>query len=238
MLLIAGLGNPGRRYAGHRHNIGFMAVDAIHGHHRFSPWRARFQGETSDGLLAGEKTLLLKPATYMNESGRAVGEAMRYFKLTPADVVVIYDELDLPPGKARLKSGGSSASHRGIRSIEAHIGKAFRRLRLGIGHPGRRDLVNRYVLHDFAKADQEWLEPLITAVAEHMPLVASGEDSTFMNKVHLALADDEGDDVEQRGRERGDGRPSERVPEVPARDAKSEGGGAFASLKRLFGQRS
>ncbi len=231
MLLIAGLGNPGRRYAGHRHNIGFMAADAIHRRHRFSPWRARFQGETSDGMLDGEKALLLKPATYMNESGRSVGEAMRYFKLAPADVLVIYDELDLPPGKARVKTGGSSASHRGIRSIEAHIGKGFRRLRLGIGHPGRRDLVNRYVLHDFAKADSEWLEPLLEAVAEHVPLLASGEESSFMNRVHLATADD--DDASDAA----DTRPAAK-PAAPAEHKERSIGGAFAGLKRLLGQKS
>ncbi len=229
MLLIAGLGNPGRRYAGHRHNIGFMAADAIHRRHRFSPWRARFQGEASDGLLAAEKALLLKPATFMNESGRSVGQAMRFYKLEPANVVVIYDELDLPPGKARLKKGGSSASHRGLRSIEAHIGRDFRRLRLGIGHPGRKDLVNRYVLHDFAREDAEWLEPLLGAVAEHAPLLASGDDSTFMNRVHLAMAqEDEGDSDDAR---------SARGKRLTER-AGSGIGGAFAGLKRLLGQKS
>ncbi len=163
MLLIAGLGNPGRRYAGNRHNIGFMAADEIHRRHRLSPWRARFEGETSEGTLDGEKVLLLKPATYMNKSGRAVAQAMRFYKLTPADIVVVYDELDLPPGKLRMKTGGSTAGHKGLKSIEAHIGKGFRRMRLGIGHPGAKELVNGYVLHDFAKADREWIDPLLAA---------------------------------------------------------------------------
>ena len=230
MLLIAGLGNPGRRYAGHRHNIGFMAADAIHRRHPFAPWRARFQGEIAEGTLAGEKVLLLKPATFMNESGRSVGQAMHFYKLKPAEVLVIYDELDLPPGKARVKTGGSTAGHRGLRSIEAHIGKDFRRLRLGIGHPGAKELVNSYVLHDFAKSDGEWLEPLLAAIAEHAPLLATGEDSTFMNRMHLAMAEE-------------DGKPEE-TPPAPrgkaagiAERAERSIGGAFAGLKRLLGQK-
>ena len=228
MLLIAGLGNPGRRYAGHRHNIGFMAADAIHRRHRFPPWRARFQGEVAEGMLASEKALLLKPATFMNESGRSVGQAMRFYKLKPAELVVIYDELDLPPGKARVKTGGSTAGHRGLRSIEANIGKDFRRLRLGIGHPGAKELVNGYVLHDFTKADGEWLEPLLAAIAEHAPLLATGEDSTFMNRVHLALAE------EPQDAQRGAGGKAAGLAERAERGI----GGAFAGLKRLLGQKS
>jgi PTH1 family peptidyl-tRNA hydrolase len=231
MLLIVGLGNPGRRYAGNRHNIGFMAADAIHRRHHFSPWRARFQGETSEGTLGDEKVLLLKPATFMNESGRSVGQAMRFFKLKPADVVAIYDELDLPPGKARLKSGGSTAGHRGLRSIEAHIGKEFRRLRLGIGHPGAKELVNSHVLRDFAKADSEWLDPLLTAIAEHAPLLATGEGSTFMNRVHLATADDEGEETSE-ARPAAVGKPGGF-----AQRAERGIGGAFAGLKKLLGQK-
>jgi PTH1 family peptidyl-tRNA hydrolase len=188
MLLIVGLGNPGRRYAGHRHNIGFMAADEIHRRHRFSPWRARFEGEISEGQLDGEKAFILKPATYMNESGRSVGQAMRFFKLVPADMVVIYDELDLPPGKLRMKKGGGTAGHKGLSSVADHIGKDFRRMRVGIGHPGARELVNGYVLHDFAKADQEWVAPLLAVIAENAPLLAKADDGNFMNRVHLALA--------------------------------------------------
>ena len=230
MLLIAGLGNPGRRYAGHRHNIGFMAADAIHRRHRFPPWRARFQGEVAEGMLASEKALLLKPATFMNESGRSVGQAMRFYKLKPAELVVIYDELDLPPGKARVKTGGSTAGHRGLRSIEANIGKDFRRLRLGIGHPGAKELVNGYVLHDFTKADGEWLEPLLAAIAEHAPLLATGEDSTFMNRMHLAMAEEDDKPEETPSAPRG------KAAGIAERAERSIGG-AFAGLKRLLGQK-
>ena len=230
MFLLVGLGNPGRRYAGNRHNIGYMAVDEIHRRYRFSPWRARFEGETSEGLLDGEKTLLLKPATYMNESGRAVGQAMRFYKLTPGDVVVVYDELDLPPGKIRLKTGGGNAGNKGMKSIESHIGKDYRRLRLGIGHPGVKELVNSYVLHDFAKEDREWLDPLIAAIAEHAPLLAKGDDPNFMNRVHLALAADE--------KPAGKAAEADEVSKVRTSRPTLERsiGGAFAGLKRLFGR--
>ena len=225
MLLIVGLGNPGRRYAGNRHNVGFMAADEIHRRHRLAAWRDRFEGELSEGLLGGEKAFILKPATYMNESGRAVGQAMRFFKLAPADVLVIYDELDLPPGKLRMKAGGGTAGHKGLRSIEAHIGREFRRMRIGIGHPGARELVNSYVLHDFPKVDQDWLQPLISAIAENAPLLAKGEDSSFMNRVHLAVAPSEPEE------------PAVEVVTAAAPIAKPERrmGGAFAdSLKKLI----
>ena len=190
MLLIVGLGNPGRRYAGHRHNIGFMAADEIHRRHRFSAWRARFQGEISEGTLAGEKAIILKPATFMNESGRAVSEAARFYKIKAADILIIYDELDLPPGKLRMKTGGGHGGHNGLRSIDAHlsnaVGKDYRKMRIGIGHPGRKDMVHRYVLHDFAKSDQDWLQPLITAISDNAELLAKGDDNSFMNKIHLA----------------------------------------------------
>lgn len=187
MLIIAGLGNPGAKYAGNRHNIGFMAVDEIVRRHGFSPWRKKFQAEVSEGLLGRESVLLMKPQTYMNESGRAVGEAMRFYNLTPADLVVLYDELDLTPGKVRVKTGGGSGGHNGIKSIDAHCGKDYRRVRLGIGHPGSKDRVTGYVLGDFAKADAEWLDPLIEAVGSHADLLAKGDDAGFMNKVALAM---------------------------------------------------
>ena len=192
MLLIVGLGNPGSQYAGHRHNVGFMAVDAIHRRHGFAPWRRRFQAEVSEGTLAGEKCLLVKPQTYMNESGRAVGEAMRFYKVAPADVVVIHDEVDLPPGKTRMKTGGGAAGHNGLRSIGATIGQDFRRLRIGVGHPGVKEMVPIHVLHDFAKADRAWLDPLIAAVADHAALLAEGKDATFANRLHEATGETTG----------------------------------------------
>jgi PTH1 family peptidyl-tRNA hydrolase len=187
MLIIAGLGNPGAKYAGNRHNIGFMAVDEIVRRHGFSPWRKKFQAEVSEGLLGGESVLLMKPQTFMNESGRAVGEAMRFYNLGPQDIVVLYDELDLAPGKVRIKTGGGSGGHNGIKSIDAHCGKDYRRVRLGIGHPGSKDRVTGYVLGDFAKADAEWLDPLIEAVGSCADLLAKGDDAGFMNKLALAM---------------------------------------------------
>ncbi|WP_395687568.1 aminoacyl-tRNA hydrolase [Aestuariivirga sp.] len=187
MHLIVGLGNPGPKYQGNRHNIGFMAVDEIVRRHGFSPWRKRFQGETAEGMLAGVKVLALKPMTYMNESGRAVGEAMRFFNIDPAQLIVLYDELDLEPGRLRIKLGGGAAGHNGIRSLIAHCGPHFVRVRLGIGHPGDKALVQPHVLSDFAKSDRTWLDPLVAAVADHMPLLVQGEEGSFQNKVHLAL---------------------------------------------------
>lgn len=188
MILLVGLGNPGAKYERNRHNVGFMAADAIVRRHSFSPPRARFQGLVSEGTFGGEKAIVLKPTTYMNESGRAVGEAMRFYKLTPADVVVFYDELDLEPGKIRMKTGGGAAGHNGIRSIAAHIGPDFRRVRIGIGHPGAKDRVLGYVLGDFSKAEtSDWVEPMLDAMADAAPLLAEGKDATFANKVHLAL---------------------------------------------------
>lgn len=190
MHVIVGLGNPGPKYERNRHNIGMLAVDEIHRRHAsLGPWRKRFQGEVSEGTVAGHKVLLLKPQTYMNESGRSVGEALRFYKLTPADVTVIYDELDLPPGKVRLKVGGGAGGHNGIRSIDAHIGKDYRRVRLGIGHPGSKERVTNHVLGDFAKADADWLEPLLEDVAREIGLLVEGKDSLFMNRLHQPAAE-------------------------------------------------
>jgi PTH1 family peptidyl-tRNA hydrolase len=190
MLIIAGLGNPGRKYAGHRHNIGFMAADEIVRRHGFSAWRKKFQSEISEGLLDGETVLVMKPQTYMNESGRAVGDAMRFYNLGPEDLVVFYDELDLVPGKVRVKTGGGAGGHNGIRSIDAHCGKEYRRVRLGIGHPGSKDRVTGHVLGDFAKADRDWLEPLLDEVARSAGLLVKGDDAGFMNKVALGVRPD------------------------------------------------
>ncbi len=186
MLLIAGLGNPGPRYAKQRHNIGFMAADAIARRHSFSPWSKKFKAEIAEGELAGEKTLLIKPQTFMNLSGDAVGEAMRFYKLSCADLIVIYDELDLMPGKARIKTGGGSGGHNGIKSIDAHCGKDYRRLRLGIGHPGAKERVNSHVLGDFAKSDGAWLDPMLDAIGDHCDLLTKGDASSFLNKIALA----------------------------------------------------
>lgn len=187
MILLVGLGNPGAKYAGNRHNIGFMALDAIAARNGFGPWRRKFQGEVAEGLLGGVKTVALKPLTYMNESGQSVGEAMRFLKLTPADVIVMHDELDLAPAKVRTKLGGGHAGHNGLRSIQAHIGADFHRLRLGIGHPGAKELVHAWVLNDFAKADKPWLDALIDAIASHAGLLADGKGESFVNKIHLAV---------------------------------------------------
>ena len=188
MRLFVGLGNPGPKYEGNRHNIGFMAADAIVRRHGFSAWRARFQGHTAEGELGGEKILLLKPATFMNESGRAVGEAMRFFKLNPHDVVVIYDELDLALGKLRVKQGGGHGGHNGLRSIDAHIGTNYWRVRLGIDHPGDKAQVIGHVLGDFAKAEQPLVEKLVDAVADEAGFLAKNDPSRFMTKVALHLA--------------------------------------------------
>ena len=187
MRLFVGLGNPGSKYAHNRHNIGFMAVDEIARRHGFSPWRRRFQGMTSEGSLDQEKVILLRPETFMNESGRAVQEALNFFKLGVDDVVVFQDELELPPAKLRVKVGGGIAGHNGLRSISAHIGNDYRRVRLGIGHPGVKELVHAYVLSDFSKADRPWVEALCSAIADNAGLLAAAKDSTFQNKVHLAM---------------------------------------------------
>ncbi len=187
-LLIAGLGNPGAEYARNRHNAGFMAVDTIHESYGFGPWRARFHGVASEGSLGGRKTWLLKPGTYMNESGRAVGDAMRFFKLPLNAVVVIHDELDLPAGKLKTKTGGGDAGNNGARSITAAIGADYRRVRIGVGHPGGRGQVTGHVLGNFSKADEkEWLVPMLSAIAEAAPLLAKDNDIGFMNKIVLTL---------------------------------------------------
>jgi PTH1 family peptidyl-tRNA hydrolase len=183
MKLFVGLGNPGGEYAFHRHNVGFMAVDAVAASHDFPSWRKRFSGLTAEGKLGGETVLLLKPQTYMNESGRSVGEAVRFYKLRLGDVVVFHDELDLAPGKVRVKQGGGVAGHNGLRSLSAHIGNDYWRVRIGIGHPGHRDLVTGYVLRDFAKIERDWLETLLGAIAEAAPDLARGANDKFQSLV-------------------------------------------------------
>jgi PTH1 family peptidyl-tRNA hydrolase len=187
MLLIVGLGNPGSRYAGNRHNVGFMAVEAIARRHGIGPWRRRFQGVTAEGPIGASRAILLLPGTFMNESGRAVAEAAKFYKLGVKDIVVFHDELDLAPGKLRMKTGGGNAGHNGLRSISAHIGNDYRRVRIGIGHPGAKELVHPYVLSDFGKSERGWVDALCDAIADNAELVAKGEDASFQNKVHLTM---------------------------------------------------
>jgi peptidyl-tRNA hydrolase, PTH1 family len=187
MLLFVGLGNPGSRYARNRHNIGFLAVDEIARRHGFAPWRRRFQGEASEGTLGSARVMLLKPTTYMNDSGRAVQEAANFFKLAASDITVFQDELELPPAKVRVKVGGGIAGHNGLRSVTSHIGNDYRRVRLGIGHPGVKELVHAYVLSDFFKEEGPWVAALCVAVADNAALLAAGQDASFQNKVHLAM---------------------------------------------------
>ena len=187
MLVVAGLGNPGARHARNRHNIGFMAVEAIARAHRFPPFRARFAGRAAEGAVGGKRVMLIMPQTFMNDSGRSVGEALRFHNLGQDSLVVIHDELDLAPGKVRVKVGGGAAGHNGLRSITAHVGNDYRRVRLGIGHPGDKALVYHYVLSDFSKAEMVWVEVICRAVAEAMTLLVEGQDASFQNKAHLAL---------------------------------------------------
>ncbi len=228
MILLVGLGNPGPKFAKNRHNIGFMMVDEIVRQHGFSAWRNKFQSEVCEGLIDGNKVVVLKPLTYMNESGQAVGKAMRFYNLGPDDVVVVYDELDLPPGKLRMKTGGGLAGHNGLRSIKAHIGDTFHRIRLGIGHPGHKDKVHGYVLKDFAKQDMEWFEPLRDAIAEYANLLATREFDTFQNKVHMRLNDSE-PAVKAKPKKR-----TEPVAPTVKTD-KEKPASPFATLKRLLG---
>ncbi|GIK99647.1 MAG: peptidyl-tRNA hydrolase [Alphaproteobacteria bacterium] len=187
MLLVVGLGNPGPEYAGNRHNVGFMAVDEIVRRHGFGAGRARFHGLTAEGALGGDKVLALKPQTYMNDSGRSVAAAVQFYKLPPERVIVVYDEIDLPLGRVRVKRGGGTGGHNGIRSIDAHIGPAFWRVRIGVGHPGHKELVHRHVLNDFAKAELPEVRRIVEAVAEALPILAGGDENGFMNKVSVTL---------------------------------------------------
>ncbi len=230
MLLIVGLGNPGPEYARHRHNVGFIAVDAIHRRHGFSPWRRRFSGEVAEGTLSGEKLLLLKPQTYMNDSGRSVQDAARFYKLEPKDIFVIHDEVDLPPGKTRVKTGGGAAGHNGLRSLDAAIGDGYRRLRIGVGHPGVKEAVPHYVLHDFPKGDSEWLTPLMHAIADNTPLLAEGKDNTFANRLHAVTTADE----PQPDKKATKAETKSPAAPQPNPEAKTEGPLA-RNLKKLFG---
>jgi PTH1 family peptidyl-tRNA hydrolase len=187
MRLLVGLGNPGSEHVGNRHNIGFMVVQEIARRHGFPPWRRRFQGVATEGTIGSERVLLLLPGTYMNESGRAVGEAAHFYKLPLSDIVVVHDEIDLAPMKVRVKTGGGVAGHNGLRSITAHVGNDYRRVRIGVGHPGAKERVYGYVLGDFAKDERPWVEALVEVIADNAGLLARGDDATFQNKVHLAM---------------------------------------------------
>lgn len=202
MKLFVGLGNPGAKYEGNRHNVGFMALDVIAGSHGFPAWRKKFQALVTEGDIGGERVMLMKPDTFMNESGRAVGEAQRFLKITPADVAVFHDELDLAPGKVKVKTGGGNAGHNGLRSISAHIGNEYQRVRLGIGHPGSKDAVVGYVLNDFAKTERTgWLPSLLDALARAAPYLAKGDEARFLSEV-ARLTQDDDEDAKPRAAER------------------------------------
>ncbi|RWN98812.1 aminoacyl-tRNA hydrolase [Mesorhizobium sp.] len=238
MLLFAGLGNPGAKYADNRHNVGFMAADAIARRHSFSPWSKKFQGLVAEGTLAGEKIILIKPQTFMNLSGQSVGEALRFYKLDASALTVFYDEIDLAAGKVRVKVGGGSGGHNGIRSLEQHVGKDFRRVRIGVSHPGVKEMVHGHVLGDFAKSDREWLDVLLDTIADDAGLLAKGDDNSFMNRVTLALRDKltpTGDDdrpppkapkAQSHVRQARPQQPAAKLPET---------GPMAAMLKKLFG---
>ena len=187
MLLLVGLGNPGARYVGNRHNVGFMAVEEIAKRHGIGPWRRRFQGVACEGPIEGQRVLLLLPGTYMNESGRAVAEAAQFYKIPAGDITVFHDEIELPPAKVRVKVGGGIAGHNGLRSISEHVGNDYRRVRIGVGHPGQKDMVEHYVLSDFAKSERGWVDALVGALADNVGFLVRGEDASFQNKVHLAM---------------------------------------------------
>jgi PTH1 family peptidyl-tRNA hydrolase len=188
MKLIAGLGNPGAKYARNRHNIGFMALERIAAAHDFGPWKARHQGSVSEGRFGSDRAILLRPETFMNRSGDSVAAALNFYKLDPSDLIVLHDELDLAPGKVKYKTGGGHAGHNGLRSVHGHLGPEYGRVRLGIGHPGHKDRVADYVLHDFAKSDSDWLEDVLTGLCDGAPWLAAGDSAKFMNAVSLRVA--------------------------------------------------
>jgi PTH1 family peptidyl-tRNA hydrolase len=211
MKLFVGLGNPGSEHARQRHNVGFMAVERIAERHGLGPWRKRFHGLACDGRIGAERVMLLKPQTYMNESGRSVAEAQRYLEIEEGAIYVFHDELDLAPGKLKVKTGGGNAGHNGLRSLSAHIGNEYARVRIGIGHPGSKDLVYRYVLHDFAKADAAWVGPLLDAIADAAPRLAAGDDARFLTEVARALKGGEAAPPKAAAP-----RPERETPEPPA----------------------
>jgi PTH1 family peptidyl-tRNA hydrolase len=229
MKLFVGLGNPGTQYAFNRHNVGFMAVDAIAAANNFPAWRKRFSGVAAEGKLGRESVLLLKPGTYMNESGRSVGEAVRFYKLELGDVIVFHDELDLAPGKVRMKTGGGSAGHNGLKSLSAHLGNDYVRVRIGVGHPGAKELVTHHVLHDFAKADLIWLEPLLSAIARSAPDLAEGANDKFQSAVAHAVQS------EAASEEQPEPAPRQRETRGTAETKSPAPEGPFGKLRRWLG---
>jgi PTH1 family peptidyl-tRNA hydrolase len=240
MQLIVGLGNPGDKYRNNRHNVGFMAIDAIAARHGFAAFRQKFSGLVAEGSIAGEKVLLLKPQTFMNNSGDSVQAATSFYKLDVEDVTVIYDEIDLAPGKVRIKRGGGNAGHNGLRSIDPQIGTNYRRVRIGVGHPGRKDAVVGQVLSDFSRADREWLDPLLAALADNADLLVKGDDNALMNKLAIAVGGD-GAERPERPATADPTRPKAqshiRAARRPEPQAKVPETGPMASmLKKLFGK--
>ncbi len=229
MKLFVGLGNPGAKYAGNRHNIGFMALDRIASDHGFGPWRRAYQGQVSEGRLGMEKVVLLKPETFMNLSGQSVRAAVDFYKVTLDDITVFHDELDLAPGKCRVKQGGGHAGHNGLRSIHQHMGDAYGRVRLGIGHPGHKDAVAAYVLHDFAKADQDWLDDLMRGISDGAQALAEGDGARFMNAVALRTSPPRA----STGTEKPAKLPKEPKPVVTAVEP-AEPSSPLAKLKDFF----
>lgn len=237
-LVFAGLGNPGAKYADNRHNVGFMAADAIARRHSFSPWSKKFQGLISEGTLGGEKIVLIKPQTFMNLSGQSVGEALRFYKLGPSALTVFYDEIDLAEGKLRIKTGGGAGGHNGIRSIDGHVGNAYRRVRIGVGHPGVKEMVQHHVLGDFAKADREWLDPLLAAIADNAAMIVKGDESGFMNKASLAVQGKAALESEKPAREQQGPKQQSHIRQARPQQAPvklPESGPMAAMLKKLFG---
>ena len=230
MKLLVGLGNPGDQYRNNRHNIGFMAADAIHREYGFAPWKSKYSGLLSEGQIGGERVLLLKPQTFMNLSGNSVQQVAQFYKIAPADVTVLYDELDLAPGKVRVKIGGGNGGHNGLRSIDPQLGINYRRVRLGIGHPGAKEYVTHHVLGDFSKADQLWLEPLLDAIATHAGMLLAGDDNGFMNKLALAT---KSSDEPAKPAPKGQSHIRAARPAKPA-VAVPETGPMAAMLKKLF----
>jgi PTH1 family peptidyl-tRNA hydrolase len=237
MKLFVGLGNPGAKYARHRHNVGFMAVERIAARYDADAWRRRFQGETAEARLGAERVLFLKPSTFMNDSGRSVGEAQRFLKIPLSDVYIFHDEIDLAPGKVKVKTGGRDAGHNGLRSISAHIGPDYTRVRIGVGHPGVKEVVPRYVLHDFAKVEYEWLDPLLDAMAEAAPFLAKGDASRFLSLVANAMRANEQDEEETPEPPRKE--PAGRAKPHPAGERAAKRAGALAeNLKKWLAGRT